>query len=175
MPTALPTAWLMPANMLRVICHWTAGGYHPSENDREHYHVLIDGDGQYHRGEHIIADNESAADGHYAAHTRGTNTGSIGISMCCMLNARERPFDAGPMPMREVQWNAMIDAVAQLCAFYGIAVTPLTVLGHGEVQKNLGRPQSGKWDPMRLPFRPELTASQVGNLLREQVAQRLAR
>ena len=146
----------------------------PSENDLAHYHILIDGDGALHQGEHVIADNESAADGDYAAHTAGTNTGAIGVSMCCMVGATDRPFFAGSAPMREVQWDAMIAVVAQLCRAYNIAVTPQTVLGHGEVQKNLGRPQSGKWDPMKLPFAPQLTPAQVGMKLRAEVAALLA-
>lgn len=174
MEPLIPKAWLMPAIMSRVVCHWTAGGYIPSENDLAHYHILIDGDGKLHAGEHIIADNESTLDGDYAAHTRGTNTGAIGVSMCCMANAKERPFAAGPAPMREGQWNAMVAVVAQLCGFYNIAVTPQTVLGHGEVQKNLGRPQSGKWDPMKLPFAPDLTPAQVGQKLRSEVSALLA-
>jgi hypothetical protein len=170
----VPKAWMMPAIMRRVICHWTAGGYVPSENDLEHYHVLVDGDGVLHRGEHTIADNESAADGEYAAHTRGTNTGSIGVSMCCMVGAKERPFSAGSAPMKQVQWDSMIDVVAQLCKAYAIPVSATTVLGHGEVQKNLGRPQSGKWDPMKLPFAPELTPAEVGQRLRDEVLAKLA-
>jgi N-acetyl-anhydromuramyl-L-alanine amidase AmpD len=174
MQPEIPKSWLMPAIMTRVICHWTAGGYMPSENDLAHYHILIDGDGALHQGEHVIADNESAADGDYAAHTAGTNTGAIGVSMCCMVGATDRPFFAGSAPMREVQWDAMIAVVAQLCRAYNIAVTPQTVLGHGEVQKNLGRPQSGKWDPMKLPFAPQLTPAQVGMKLRAEVAALLA-
>ncbi|MBX9701151.1 MAG: N-acetylmuramoyl-L-alanine amidase [Acetobacteraceae bacterium] len=169
MSPTVPKAWMMPAHMMRIICHWTAGSYTPSENDLSHYHILIDGDGGLHRGEHTIADNESTADGDYAAHTRGTNTGSIGVSMCCMAGAKERPFDAGVAPMKPEQWDAMVAVVAQLCAAYGIRVTPQTVLGHGEVERNLGRPQSGKWDPMKLPFDSGLTPAQVGQKLRDEV------
>jgi len=175
MSPTIPKSWMMPARMVRIICHWTAGGYIPSENDLSHYHILIDGAGALHRGENTIADNESTMDGEYAAHTRGTNSGSIGVSMCCMANAKERPFDAGPAPMKQAQWDAMVAVVAQLCGVYGIAVSPTTVLGHGEVQKNLGRPQSGKWDPMKLPFAPELNSAQVGGKLRAEVAALLAK
>jgi hypothetical protein len=170
MTPIVPPSWMMPAQMRRIICHWTAGGYVPSENDLAHYHILIDGDGALHRGTHSIADNESAADGEYAAHTKGTNTGSIGVSMCCMAGARERPFDAGAIPMLPMQWDAMVAVVAQLCRAYDIPVTPPTVLGHGEVQRILLRPQDGKWDPMKLPFAPDLTPAQVGAKLRQDVA-----
>jgi N-acetyl-anhydromuramyl-L-alanine amidase AmpD len=174
MTPKIPTDWMMPAEMRRIICHWTAGGYAPSENDLSHYHILIDGEARLHRGEHTIADNESAADGDYAAHVKGTNTGSIGVSMCCMAGAHEHPFDAGTRPMKPEQWDAMVAVVAQLCRAYGIAVTPRTVLGHGEVQANLGRPQKGKWDPMVLPFDRGLSQKQVGEKLRREVAAALA-
>jgi N-acetyl-anhydromuramyl-L-alanine amidase AmpD len=169
----IPKAWLSKTPMRRIICHWTAGGYHPSENDRAHYHILIDGDGKLHRGTHAIAANESTGDGDYAAHTRGANTRSIGISMCCMAGAREMPFAPGSAPMTRAQWDAMVDVAAQLCRAYGIAVSPATVLGHGEVQKNIGAPQKGKWDPMKLPFAASLTKTQVGAKLREEVSARL--
>ncbi len=169
MQPVIPKSWMMPAKMERIICHWTAGGYIPSENDLSHYHILIDGDGALHAGSHVIADNESTSDGDYAAHTRGTNTGSIGVSMCCMAGAIDRPFNPGQVPMKQLQWDAMIAAVAQLCQAYSIPVTLQTVLGHGEVEKNLGRPQSGKWDPMMLPFAPKLSPEEVGEKLRSEV------
>lgn len=165
----IPAAWLSNVDMRRVICHWTAGAYTPSENDLSHYHILIDGDGALHRGTHSIADNESTGDGDYAAHTKGTNSHSIGVTVCCMANAKESPFNSGAFPMKKVQWDAMVDVVAQLCKKYGIAVTPTTVLGHGEVQKNIGTEQNGKWDPMKLSFDPGLSKAQVGAKLRSEV------
>jgi hypothetical protein len=62
---------------------------------------------------------------------------------------------------------------AELCRFYGIAVTPQTVLGHGEVQANLGIAQNGKWDPMALPWEPTWDPSVVGTHLRSMVANAL--
>lgn len=171
----IPKSWMPKAEMRRIVCHWTAGGYRPSENDREHYHILIDGEGKLHRGAHAITANESTGDGDYAAHTRGVNTRSIGVGMCCMAGARETPFNGGSAPMTREQWDAVVDVAAQLCRAYAIAVTPKTVLGHGEVQKTLGIPQKGKWDPMKLPFASGLTKAQVGAKLREEVAARLAR
>ena len=171
---AIPSAWISKSRMRRIVCHWTAGGYEPSENDLDHYHILIDGNGKLHRGTHPIAANESAGDGDYAAHTRGCNTRAIGVAVCCMAGARETPFAAGSAPMTQLQWDEMTDVVAQLCAAYGIAVTPTTVLGHGEVQKALAIPQRGKWDPMKLPFQSSLTKAQVGAKLRSEVSARLA-
>ena len=32
--------------MKRIIIHWTAGTYYPSEYEKEHYHFLVDKDGK---------------------------------------------------------------------------------------------------------------------------------
>lgn len=158
--------WMPVCSMKRIICHWTAGGYKATELDREHYHLLIEEDGNLVRGVHSILDNVSTADGKYAAHTKGCNTGSIGISVCCMAGAQQSPFKPGKFPMTEMQWETMTQVAAELCQAYNIQVTPKTVLGHGEVHAHLGIPQLGKWDPMVLPWNPAMSQTQVGNLLR---------
>jgi len=165
---------LTDARMQRIITHWTAGAHNPSSLDLKHYHVLIHGNGDISYGTHKISDNESAADGVYAAHTRGTNTGSIGVSVCCMAGARERPFDAGRHPMTRRQYAVMARVVAELCDRYEIPVTRETVLGHGEVEANLGVRQKGKWDPMKLPWDPDRSSRSVGNDFRARVADALA-
>ena len=76
--------------MARVIVHWTAGGYRASALDREHYHVLIEGDGTVVYGVHAIDANAKPAREPRASHTRNCNTGSIGVSVCCMKDAREQ-------------------------------------------------------------------------------------
>lgn len=158
--------WMPNCAMKRIICHWTAGAYRVSSHDKACYHILIEKDGNLVRGTHSIADNVSTADGVYAAHTLGCNTGSIGVSICAMQGAFEKPFDPGRFPMLEVQWQTMAQVVAELCQFYRIPVTPRTVLGHGEVQGNLGIMQKGKWDPMVLPWDLRMSMTQVGNFLR---------
>ncbi len=170
----IPPGWLSNVEMRRIIVHWTAGAYAPSENDLAHYHILIDGEGNLHRGTHTIADNELTGDGDYAAHTLGANTRAIGVSTCCMAGAKRRPFESGKFPMKEGQWNAMIDVAAQLCKKYKIDVTPRTVLGHGEVEKNLDIKQRGKWDPMKLSFATKLSEAEVGRKLRDEVQTRLS-
>lgn len=169
----IPRDWLPACRMKRVICHWTAGGYKATSFDRVHYHILIEDDGRLVRGTHSIADNVSTADGRYAAHTRGCNTGSIGVTVCCMAGAQASPFHPGSSPMTLKQWETMAQVVAELCRFYAIPVTPQTVLGHGEVEVYLGIPQHGKWDPMVLPWAPEMSRSLVGNYLRSLVQKAL--
>ena len=165
----LKPEWMPDAKAKRVICHWTGGGPKASELDREHYHVLVQPDLKLIRGVHSIADNDRTNDGDYAAHTLSCNQGSIGISLCGMLNAVESPFNPGPHPIREPQWDLAAQVVAELCQRYDIPVTPQAVLQHGEVQKNLGITQRAKWDVCRLPWQPDWNHSKVCDDFRARV------
>ncbi len=158
--------WMPSCSMKRIICHWTAGAHRASQLDKAHYHILVEKDGKLVRGTHSIADNVSTSDGVYAAHTLGANTGSIGLAVCAMAGAVESPFSPGSAPMLELQWRTLAQVAAELCRAYQIPVTPRTVLGHGEVQANLGITQKGKWDPMVLPWDPGMSQTQVGNFFR---------
>lgn len=167
----VPAAWMQAARMDRVIVHWTAGAHKASALDKSHYHVLIEGDGTLVRGTPSIALNEAPAKKGYAAHTLNCNSGSIGVSMCCMAGAVERPFKAGSAPMTREQWDKMILVVADLCRRYGIPVTSRTVLSHAEVQPNLGIAQRGKWDIARIAFLPDVVGAKAcGDLMRRSVA-----
>jgi len=168
----IPASWMPKCDMDRIIVHWTAGHHKASSSDREHYHILWEADGTAVRGIPTIDKNvASGAKAGYAAHTLNCNTGSIGVSMCCMANAVEQPFNAGNAPMTKAQWDAMVKGVAQLCVRYGIPVTRETVLSHAEVQGTLGIKQRQKWDISRLAFdRSVVGATACGNLLRQQVA-----
>ena len=164
--------------MQRIVTHWTGGLHHASQPDREHYHILVEGDGRLVRGDHPIDNNVSTADQNYAAHTFRLNTGSIGIAVSCMAGAMMSPFRPGQFPMTREQYEAMALAVADLCERYRIAVTPQTVLGHGEVEAILGIPQAGKWDPLALPWDPATwdvrwTGQQVGDAFRRRVGELL--
>lgn len=166
----IPTEWMPEAKMKRVICHWTGGAYKASSLDRMHYHILIEEDGELVRGFRSIDENEDVRRGPYAAHTLRCNSGSVGVAVCCMAGAEEAPFDPGRFPMTEVQWERMAEVTAELCDRYGIAVTDRTVLGHGEVQRNLGIPQRRKWDPLLLPWRPRWAPERVGDFFRTRVS-----
>jgi hypothetical protein len=170
----VPSDWMPWAKMQRIIVHWTAGSNKASKLDREHYHILIEGDGKLVRGVLTIADNESASDGRYAAHTRGCNTGSIGVSLCGMAGAKESPFDPGKSPITMQQWAVLPSVISDLCRRYAINPGPTTVLSHAEVEKTLGIKQAGKWDIARLPFDPALKgATAVGDQLRAAVRARM--
>lgn len=99
--------WMPSCSMKRIIVHWTAGQHRASETDRKHYHILVESDGGLVRGTHSIEDNVPTTDQRYAAHTLGFNTGSIGVSACCMASAVERPFEAGNCPMTRKQWEML--------------------------------------------------------------------
>lgn len=166
----VPAEWMQPVAMKAIVAHWSAGGHKASDLDLEHYHVVIEGDGNIVRGDHDIKDNVNTADQDYAAHTRGFNTGVIGVSCASMLNAIEKPFNPGPYPLTKTQWDKMVLVLADLCRFYKIPVTPKTVLSHAEVQGTLGIKQRGKWDIARLPFDLSIVgAKAIGDRMRREV------
>lgn len=157
--------------MERIIVHWTAGSYKASSLDRRHYHFLFEGDGTVVKGHYLIRDNQYPINTKkgYAAHTWKMNTNSIGLSMCCMADAKW-PDYAGTYPMTRMQFEAMAKFTAMLCKKYEIPVTPKTVLSHAEVQPNLGKRQKGKWDFTIIPFKPELKGYKAcGDYFRERV------
>lgn len=174
----IPREWLDPVRMQRIILHWSEGRRVANSTDREHYHFLIEhpvkGAPAVSRGDHSIQDNLHCGDGDYAAHTKGSNTGSIGVALCGMVGCRETPFHPGQEPFTREQFSLLCEAVAQLCRFYKIPCTPRTVLCHGEVQETLGITQNGKWDPMKLPWAPEASGAKVAALFRSQISELLA-
>ncbi|WP_457660169.1 MULTISPECIES: peptidoglycan recognition protein family protein [Sinorhizobium] len=172
--STVPAEWMPAAKMERVICHWTAGAHKASEFDRSHYHVLIEDDGNLIRGIPSVELNQAPAKQGYAAHTLGANSGSIGVSLCCMGGANEAPFDPGKHPMTREQWDALTSVVAVLCRRYSIPVTDKTVLSHAEVQNNLGIQQRGKWDFTRLAFDPSVKGAKAcGDKLRAEAKSKL--
>lgn len=157
-----------PVQLRGIVTHWSAGhSHHASDLDREHYHICIEGDGRLVRGEKSILANLKTSDGHYAAHCRGFNTKTIGVSVMCMGGAIESPRYFGTHPMTREQWDAMLLVCADLSERYQIPVTPTTILGHGEVERTLGIDQNGKWDPLCLPWAPKLSRREVADLMRE--------
>ncbi|BAQ16900.1 phage tail tip lysozyme [Methyloceanibacter caenitepidi] len=173
--TVLPPDWMPDASPQRIHVHWTAGAHEATSFDKRHYHFLIEGDGDLERGYPTVADNDPPLRSGYAAHTLHANSRAIGVSMCGMHGARERPFHAGKYPLTPLQWDKMVRVVAELCKRYGIPVTRKTVLTHAEVEDNLHISQRGKWDITRLPFDAEIVGARaVGDKLRADVSDRLA-
>jgi hypothetical protein len=136
--------------MRRIILHWSAGRHNASATDIKHYHYIVEGDGTVVAGNHPVSANESTATP-YAAHTRGANTGAIGVSFAAMHGAKERPFNAGKYPITQRQVDSMVQLVARLSIKYKIPIDREHVLSHAEVQPTLGIKQRGKWDVAWLP------------------------
>ena len=154
----------------RTITHWTAGGNRANDLDRQHYHFIVEHDGKVVKGTEEPEDNIVTGDGDYAAHVLNLNTGSIGVAMAGMRGAVESPFDAGPSPLTEKQFEAHCLMLAELHRQYSIPITRTTCLTHAEVEPTLGVKQKGKWDITRLPFKPEIRgAIPVGDYMRERV------
>lgn len=160
--------------MRRIIWHWTAGGHSANSVDREAYHFVIEGHGAVVEGNYAPSANLDIRSGRYAKHTRGLNTGSIGIALAGMRGSRERPFAAGPSPITERQVDELVELTAALCRKHGIPVTRQTVLSHAEVEATLGVKQRPRWDISWLPGMPQAGDPLfVGDELRRRVQARL--
>lgn len=155
--------------MKRIIVHWTAGVYEPNATDLEHYHYLIDGEGEVHNGKYKPEDNENCNDGCYAAHTGGGNTGSIGVSLCGMFGYVNRSY-CGKYPLTKVQCERAFKLIAELSKKYNIPVTKQTVMTHYEFGLNNPKTTSaGKIDITYLPAYPWVRAADVGDYIRSKV------
>lgn len=133
--------------MNRIIWHHTGGPHTPNQTDLRAYHFVIAGGGRVHRGAYPVSANAGRLQrGAYAAHTRGLNTGSIGIALASMAGSNwSSPFAAQWFPT-PAQVDSMLNLTADLCEEYGIPVNGRHVLSHAEVEQALGVPQRNKWD-----------------------------
>lgn len=130
------------SGLARIHGHWTAGGHLANAVDLKAYHVLVEGSGRV-----IQAAPHTAP----KSHTLGANGGAIGVSMCAMAGAVERPFNAGSSPITPAQLQAFICEIARLSCAYDIPVTRWSVLTHAEIQQTLGIRQRNKWDITHIP------------------------
>ena len=162
--SAIPKNLLTPCSMKRVICHWSEGNYKANSTDMSTTTFSSRVTARC-----VAATTRSTTRKHRrqrlrSAYAQCEHAGDRG-GCCCMVGCQETPFKPGSQPMKKSQWNTMVQVVAELCQFYGIHVTPTTVLGHGEVQANLNITQKGKWDPMVWPWATSKTRAQVGATL----------
>lgn len=157
--------------IVRSITHWTGGAGMASTLDRKHYHSITQADGSIVPGKEEVDDNIVTSDGDYAAHTLRLNTGSAGFAMAGMAGAVESPFDPGPYPINERQFEAHCRMLAKFHSDRGILpISDRNCITHAEVEPNLGVKQRGKWDLTRLPFKPGLVgAKAVGDYMRQRV------
>lgn len=147
-------------NFKNIILHWTAGNYYPCSVDKEHYHYVIDKDGNVHVGKHTPNDNLNCMDGNYAAHCGGGNTGRIGIAICCRKNIY--------MPPTRRQVEAMCSLSAQLCLTYGLQ--PKDCITHAEFgAANYKTSSFGKIDINSLPYAKVSGIRETGDYLRNKI------
>ena len=155
--------------MKRIIIHWTAGSYYPTEFEKSHYHFLVDGNGKIYSGKFKPQDNEICRVGKYAAHTGGGNTGSIGVAMCAMtgfVNAK----NIGKYPIKKLQFESCMKLCAELAKKYNITVSPKTVLTHYEFGlQNPKTTSAGKIDIIYIPPYSWVAKEEVGSFVRTKI------
>ncbi|WP_449044210.1 peptidoglycan recognition protein family protein [Paracoccus versutus] len=155
-----------PTGITRIHWHWTAGGHKPNAVDLRSYHALIGGDGSV----RWPVDPTSSR-----SHTLNANGGAIGLSICAMAGAQERPFVWGKAPITPAQVSALARETARLCRTYDIPVSRWSTLSHAEVQPTLGVVQRSKWDITVLPgMSAPADPITVGDRLRDLVARELS-
>lgn len=153
----------------RIILHWTAGRYYPTQFEKQYYHYLIDKDGRVYSGLYAPEDNLDCNDGNYAAHTGGGNTGSIGVSMCSMYGFRS-PENVGQFPITAIQFEACMKLCSELCKKYSLDVNPQTVMTHYEFgQRNPKTSSYGKIDIIYLPPYPWVAKNDIGSFIRSKI------
>lgn len=155
--------------MKRIIIHWTAGGYYPTEYEKEHYHYLVDKEGKIHNGKFKPEDNEICKAGKYAAHTGGGNTGSIGVALCAMAGFKSQA-SVGKYPIVKKQFESAMEFCASLAKKYGIAITPHTVMTHYEFGiKNPKTTSAGKIDISYIPPYSWVAKNETGSFIRSKI------
>lgn len=153
--------------MKRIIIHWTAGSYQPNATDLEHYHYIIDSEGNVHNGKYKPEDNENCQDGRYAQHTGGGNTGSIGVALCGMCGFTG-VNNVGKYPLTKKQVESMFKFCAELCKKYNISVS--NVMTHYEFGKlHPSTSSAGKIDIIYLPPYPDITTDKIGDFIRNKI------
>ena len=155
--------------MKRIILHWTAGRYYPTQYEKQFYHFLIDKDGKIYNGLYNPEDNLNCNDGKYAAHTGGGNTGSIGIAMCAMEGFINRNISC-KYPITPLQFESCMNFCAKTCKKYNINVTPQNIMTHYEFGKSNPQTTSrGKIDIIYLPPYPHIAKDDIGNFIRTKI------
>ena len=153
--------------MKRLILHWTAGKYLPNSCDLEHYHYLVSGKGEVIKGLYAPEDNLDCSDGHYARHTGGGNTASIGVAICAMYGFKNE-LNVGNYPITAIQFERTMKLCAELLKKYGLSSGSLQT--HYEFGQ--AHPEStsyGKIDIIHIPPYPAVTRHEAGRFIRSKV------
>lgn len=131
--------------------HWSAGRYGQAFDD---YHLNIDRDGQLYQTCTSLTQSKS--------HTYRRNSRSVGISLCCALDAvctAEGRVRFGTNPPTALQIEAMAQVIAVLAMALNLSIGFETVKTHAEAACIDGYgPGSGdsqtRWDLLYLPDQP---------------------
>ena len=102
-------------------------------------------------------------------HAGFANSDAMGIAICGMRGASESGHYLGVYPIKECQYDMMIEEVAAYAKGYGIPITPTTVLLHSEVNHSLKVNGRYKWDVNYSPREGFMSAQYAGEMLRERV------
>lgn len=154
------------SGLYKIIIHWTAGTNKPNATDKQHYHFLIDGNGNVTKGTHTVYDNVNCTDGNYAAHVGGGNTGAIGVALCGMLGFKNAK-NVGKYPLTAKQCERAFKLIAELSKQYGIPIDKNHVMTHYEFGLKHPKTSSyGKIDIIYLPPYPTIKANEVGAYIR---------
>lgn len=138
-----------------------------NSTDYQHYHFLIDKDGNVAKGMYTPEDNINCYDGKYAAHTGDGNTGSIGVAYCGMLGFKNAK-NPGKFPLTAKQVESGFKFCAELCKKYNIPIN--NVMTHYEFGKLHPKSKSaGKIDIIYLPSYPNVSATQMGTFIRQKI------
>lgn len=155
--------------MKRLIIHWTAGTYNPSDFEKQHYHFLVDGLGKVHKGNFKPEDNEVCKIGRYAPHTGGGNTGSIGVAICAMAGFKNKNC-VGNYPILKKQFESCMELCAKLSMKYNIEINSKNVMTHYEFGKyNPKSTSAGKIDIIYLPPYSWVEKDEIGSFIRSKI------
>jgi len=156
------------ANPRYIILHWTAGNHKPNATDKQHYQLLIDGDGNE-------ITNLPIGTG---ANTAGMNSITYNIACCGGLSIS---------PLTKVQCEAMFKAAAQAIRRYDLKLEDVfTHYEIGELCKahtkgekpnitgllpwnNYLKDNIGKVDITILPYEYGATVKTCGNTIRNKI------
>lgn len=108
---------------VKIYLHWTAAGYNATFDD---YHINIDGDGN------IFLSTDDLSE--VISHTYHRNTGAVGISLCCALDATTN--DLGPCPPTAAQIETMAKVGCVLADAFDLTIDKDRVMTHGEAADN---------------------------------------
>lgn len=155
--------------MKRIIIHWTAGGYFPTDFEKEHYHFLVDKNGVVCEGMFKPEDNEICKIKRYAAHTGGGNTHSIGVAICAMAGFKNKK-EIGKYPILKKQFERTMEFCASLSVKYHIDINPQNIMTHYEFGvKNPKTTSAGKVDIIYLPPYPWVEKDEIGSFIRSKI------